>query len=331
VSYVLNKNKYVSPELTEKVNKSVEKLDYYANPVARSLRNKKTHTIGIVLQNIRNIFFPQVLAGLEEYARANDYNLQFVNTYNDIHTERRALASLKNMWVDGIILDSCVSESEKGEYLEFLKGLNMEKEIPIVMLERNLGSPDYSAVLVDNYTGGLLAARHLIETGKNKIIHITDNNNWCMTSNRMLGYLDAMREHGLEANIEIHRCDMTAFDGYNLMKGLLFHGASFDGVFAVNDQVAIGAMKAAKELGRSIPEDIAFVGFDNIFVSSMIDTPLTTVHVPKYELGKTAETLLLRTIDQKLEAPEVVTLPVKLIVRQSTDLRGDNSWELFGW
>ena len=112
VSYVINKNKYVSPEYTKKVMDSIKKLNYNVSPVARSLRNRKTNTIGVVLQNITNIFFPELLAGLEEFARSKNYSLLFSNSYDDIEIEKNDITTLQNMWVDGIILDSCVLEKK---------------------------------------------------------------------------------------------------------------------------------------------------------------------------------------------------------------------------
>lgn len=331
VSYVVNQNKYVSPELKEKVLNSIKKLNYNANPVARSLRNKKTHTIGVILQNIRNIFFPQLLTGLEEYTRAKNYNLMFFNTYNDLDLEKKAISSLLNMWVDGIILDSCVPESGKSGYIKFIKDSKSKKAIPIVLLERNLGDGSCNAVLVNNFYGGYIATKHLIETGKNKILHIAGINNWSMTLDRTNGYENAMIENGLKDNILIKYANLYPQDGYNVMKEVLMQDSTINGVFAANDQLAIGAMKAIKESGRCIPEDIGVVGFDNIFVSSLTETTLTTINVPKYEMGRQAAKLLIDQINGEKTDFEIIELPVNIIVRQSTDLRGEKNWELHGW
>ena len=258
-----------------------------------------------------------------------NYNLSFFNTYDDLTIEQSAIATLKNMWVDGSTLDSCVSEKDKKEYVKLLRTSKSGKEIPIVLLERNLGSDHHSAVLVDNFAGGYMAAKHLIEKGKNKIIHIAALNEWEMTKDRTSGYETAMKENNLE--IFIKYSNLRPQSGYDIMKEIIMQNSNINGVFAANDQIAIGAMKAIKEVGRSIPEDIAIVGFDNIFTSSLIETSLTTINVPKYEMGKLAAKLLIDLINGDKKEPEVIKLPVNLIVRQSTDLRGEKNWELYGW
>ena len=330
VSYVLNKNKYVSPELTEKVMDSVKRLNYSVNPVARSLRNKKTKAIGVVLQNISNVFFPQILSGLEEYVKENEYTLQFVNTYNDIAHEKQAITSLKNMWMDGIILDSCVDDKDKKGYLSFLNE-SAGKNTPIVLLERSLDDKVYSAVIADNYAGGMLATNHLIEQGKDRIVHITLNRDWNMILDRTRAYRDAMKQSGLERHIAVRYGNLQAQDGYEIMKEFFKQDSRINGAFAINDQLAIGAMKAVYESGRKIPDDFALVGYDNIFASSILETPLTTINVPKYEMGKLAGKILIDIINGKRTEPEVITLPLNLIVRLSTDLRGEKNWELYGW
>lgn len=331
VSYVINNNKYVSPELTKKVMDSIEILDYNTNPVARSLRNKKTGIIGVVLQNIRNAFFPQLLGGLEEYAKEHNYSLSFFNTYNDIKTEKKDIETLRNMWVDAIILDSCIEEDKKTEYIKYLNSNKTGKKIPIVLLERNLGAKNINAVVVDNLMGGYEATKHLIDRGSNKIVHIAGLKSWSMTYDRMQGYLKALEENNLSGTAVVKYGNLRPQDGYEVMKELLIHDSTINGVFAANDQMALGAIKAIKEFGMSIPDDISVVGFDNIFVSTMVEPSLTTVNVPKYLMGSTAAKLAIQAIENPEKEPETITLSTNLIVRQSTDLRGEKNWELYGW
>lgn len=331
VSYVINKTKYVSPELTLRVEKSIEKLDYNTNPVARSLRNKKTMSIGIVLQNIRNIFFPQLLAGLEESLREKGYNLLFVNTYNDIDEEWKTIQSLRGMWVDGIILDSCCNEKNKTEYAKHLNHRTASKHIPILLLERNLGIKELDAVSIDNFNGAYIATKHLIDSEHRQIMHIAGNKDWSMSIDRLEGYLKALSDYGLESRKFYNYGSFLPQDGYSIMKEILDQHHNIDGLFAANDQMAIGAMKAILEYGLKIPEDIAVVGFDNIFVSSLINPTLSTINVPKYMIGKTAAEMLIESIEKPDKQPENRIMQTNLIVRQSSDVRGERSWDLFGW
>ena len=331
VSYVISKNKYVSPELTRKVQDSIEKLNYFANPVARSLRNKKTISIGIVLQNIRNIFFPQLLAGLEEFLREKGYNLLFFNTYCDIAVEKKTIQSLRGMWVDGIILDSCCNETDKVSYAKFLNQKISGKQIPILLLERNLGSSSLNAVSIDNFSGGYIATKHMISNQRQHIMHIAGNKNWSMSTDRLGGYLKALQENGMEDRQFYRYGGFLPQDGFGIMKEILDQNHKIDGLFAANDQMAIGAMKAILEHGLKIPEDIAVVGFDNIFVSSMISPTLSTINVPKYRIGKTAAEILINTIENPDTPAENRIIQTNLIVRQSSDVRGERNWELYGW
>lgn len=331
VSYVLNKNKYVSPDLTKKVEDSIKKLNYNCNHVARSLRNKKTYIIGVVLQNVKNIFFPQLLEGLEEYARSKKYRLLFLNSYNDPYTERDAITTLRNMWVDGIILDSCVAETDKDSFLKFLLDYKSGKKIPVVLLERSLGSENVNVVKVDNFHGAYQATKHLIEKGRKNIMHIAGTKDWSMTEDRIKGYIQALKDGGLEKSILVRYSTYKPQDGYAIMKELLQQNSTIDGVFAANDQMAIGAMKAIMEMGFNIPGDISVVGFDNIFVSTLTEISLTTINVPKYSIGNAAAALLINAIENPDKKPEQITMTSNLIVRQSTDLKGQKNWELFGW
>ncbi|MDO8685592.1 MAG: LacI family DNA-binding transcriptional regulator [Clostridiales bacterium] len=331
VSYVINKNKYVSPELTRKVIDSIEKLSYYTNPVARSLRNRKTGIIGVVLQNIRNIFFPQLLAGLEEYTRAHNYSLSFFNTYNDPDTEKNVISTLKNMWVDGMIIDSCVEEKDEAAYVDFLDKNLTGKKIPVVFLERNPGSSKHSAVRIDNFSAGFEATNHLVKTGRNRLLHIAGAKDWSMVVERLKGFQRALEENALSDKAVIRYGNLRPQDGYEIMKDVLMHNLGINGVFAANDQMALGAMKAIKEFGLNIPADISVVGFDNIFVSTMIEPTLTTINVPKYAMGAAAARIVIEAVEKPGWEPEVLTLQANLIVRQSTDLLGDKNWELYGW
>lgn len=328
VSYVLNKSKYVSPELTKKVLYSVKKLNYNINPMASCLRNKTTSTIGVVLQNIRNPFFPLLLAGLETQARRNDYRLMFFNSYNDLDVEKQAVLTFSNMWVDGIIIDSCVKESEKAEYIEFLRANDPGKNIPVVFLERSLDNQKSSAVITNNFDCGYVATHHLIQMGRKNIIFISGPNDWSMVADRKFGYLKAIEESGLQSKQIITADDFSANSAYKIIKQILSEGGNhIDGIFAMNDQIALGSIKAIKDLGLNIPSDIAVVGFDNIQLSSMITPSLTTIDVPRYLMGKTAVELLVGHINDETKQAQTVILPSQIVIRHSTDQKIEDRWD----
>ncbi|MBC7959503.1 MAG: LacI family DNA-binding transcriptional regulator [Vallitaleaceae bacterium] len=332
VSNVINDTKYVSEELKLKINQVIKELNYEVDPVARSLKSKKTMAIGVIITNINRIFFPQVIKGIQDAATKNGYNITFCNTDDSFQTERKLIQMLESNWLDGIILDS-VADSEEYEYFKHLSNLgNNKKRIPIVSLERRMDSYGIASVVVNNRQGGSLATKHLMDCGCKKIVHITGPLGSCLVQDRLLGYKEALLSEGLtvDANLIVEGF-FSPLSGYETMKQILMSGVIFDGVFAANDQMAIGAIKAIKEQGLRVPEDVKIIGFDNTFVASIIDPSLTTVNVPKYKLGTVSVDMLIHLIEQGINEPECIELPINLVVRQSTDIRGDKNWDLYGW
>ena len=334
VSSLINRTKSVSRELTGRIEQAIEELNYQANPVARSLKSRKTNTIGVILPNISRLFFPQVLKGIEDTAIKNGYYLTFYDANESIEQEKQYVRMLENSWVDGIILDCSADVKEDGEYLEYLTRLgNKKKKIPVVSLERVLKDHVTDAVIIDNRQSGYLAVKHLIELGHKTIAHISGPLKFPMCVDRIKGYKSALQEHGIQFEEELMKNgDFTPLSGYYAMKELLMQGRSITAVFAANDQMAIGAIKAINEAGFKIPDDIAIIGFDNLFASTIITPSLSTINVPKYKMGSTAvEILIDRITNPDKKEKEVVTLPSNLIIRQSTSIRGDNTWDLYGW
>jgi DNA-binding LacI/PurR family transcriptional regulator len=332
VSNVINGTKYVSDELKLKINKVIEELQYEVDPVARSLKSKKTMTIGVVITNINRIFFPQVIKGIQDSAARHGYSLSFFNTNDKFEDEKRFVQMLESNWVDGLILDS-VADIENADYFRYLSTLgNGKKSIPVVSLERKIDSYGIDSVVVNNYHGGSVAAKHLLDCGCKKLVHITGPLTSCIVQDRLNGYKDELKKAGLDiSEARIAEGDYSPLSGYHAMKQQLLGSIDIDGVFASNDQMAIGAIKAIRENGLIIPEDIKVVGFDNTFVASIVEPSLTTVNVPKYKLGDAAVETLIKRMEQNPADPNIVELPINLIVRQSTDLRGDKNWDLYGW
>ncbi|NJD03733.1 MAG: LacI family transcriptional regulator [Ruminiclostridium sp.] len=332
VSNVINGTKYVSNELKTKINKIIKELNYKVDPVARGLKSKKTMTIGVVITNINRIFFPQVIKGIQDAAAKHGYNLTFFNTDDKFEEEKRFVQMLESTWADGIILDSVADINDTG-YFKYLSTLgSSKKSIPVVSLERRIENFGIGSVAVDNFHGGSIAVKHLMNCGCKRIVHITGPLNSCIAQDRRNGYRDELIKHGLDAGDErVVEGDYSPLSGYHAMKQILLAGIDVDGVFAANDQMAIGAIKAIRENGLMIPEGIKVVGFDNTFVASIVEPSLTTINVPKYKMGNAAVEMLVKRIEQDIEVPSLLELPINLIIRQSTDLRGDKNWDLYGW
>ena len=317
VSYVINETKFVSPELKQRVEASMKKLNYNVNSVARNLRRQESKTIGVVLQSVNDVFFSEVLLGLEECVRAFNYSLMFFNTNFDIQEERKAIDTLRNMRVDGILLDSCVEKPDEKEYKSFLHRNSDSRQVPIVSMERSFG-PDTYAVISDNYGGAYAAAKHLIELGRRRILYISGKMDMPTISTRREGHSQAMADFDMGLP-SFDYGDMDFLSGYMLIKKSLEYGKSFDAVACANDRMAVGVITALKELGIRVPDDIAVAGFDNIGVYSLLTPSLTSINVLKYQIGHKAAEMLLKHISGDDSQDKTTLLPTKLIVRNSTD------------
>lgn len=332
VSHVINNTKPVSDELTLKVSKAIKKLNYHVTPVARSLKSGKTMTIGVIITNFNRVFFTQVLKGIQSEVKSQGYHLLLSDTNDSYETEKTFIDMLEAQWVDGIILDSS-APTDSEEYFDRLQKLGYSgKHIPVISIERSLTQYGIDSVSVDNLCGGRLATEHLLACGCQNIVHIKGPQYSQMVQERFLGYQDALKAAGLPLNPAfVLSGDFTPLSGYVETKKLLTTNPNFDGIFAANDQMAIGAMKACLECGRNIPDDIKMVGFDNTFVSSLVSPALTTLDVPKYQMGQNAVRLLMKRISNKQSPVIHETMPLNLIQRTSTSLSGDKNWDLLGW
>jgi LacI family transcriptional regulator len=332
VSNVINNTKYVSYELKVKVFQAIEELSYVVDPIARSLKSKRTMIIGVVVTNIHRIFYTEVLKGIQDVAEKHGYNLLFCNSDDKYENEKRFIRMMENNQVDGVILDS-VADMKQDDYFKSLSRLsNKKKHIPVVSLERRIDKFRIDCVGVDNRQGGELATKHLIDNGCRKILHIAGPLYSDMAHNRLTGYKEELLQNGLPFDERlVITGDFSPLSGHDAMKKTILGGNQVDGVFAANDQMAIGAIKAMKEHGYRVPEDIKVVGFDNAFVASLVEPSLTTISVPKYRMGATTAEMIIKKIEGEETESFYTELPINLIVRCSTNLRGESGWDLYGW
>jgi len=331
VSNALSGTKRVSEKLQRKVSLAIDKLGYEVNTVASSLKSKKTNTIGVIIPNINRIFFPQVMKGIQDGLSHLGYNLMLCDTNDDIEKERFFIQMLKSSWADGIIIGSVANEGDR-DYINMLANLSIRnKPIPTVLLEREFTGSRISSVRVDNYQAGRMATRHLLDSGCKKILHIAGPRYACMANARIKGYTDEIKAKDPEVEPVILEGDFSPLSGYQVIKNYPLAQKKIDGIFAANDQMAIGALNALKENGYEVPSDIRVIGFDNTFVASIVEPALTTISVPKYKMGQMAAELLLKQINNPETSAQNIILPVNLMVRKSTQPGGDKTWELFGW
>jgi LacI family transcriptional regulator len=327
VSNVINGTKYVKPDLEERIRSAIEELGYEVNPVARSLKSKKSYTVGVIITNIDRIFFTRVIKGIQEVMTRAGYRLTFCNTNDSLETEQSFFNMLCSNWVDGIIVDSAADQDHTGWYRQMAEAHANTKKIPIVGLECRMDAYGMDSVGIDNEKAAFDATQALLQKGCTRIAHIAGVAGSPLTRARQKGFLCAA---------EGHMCSMESGDfspnsGYEAMNRLLDGGMIPDGLFAANDQMAVGAIHALSARGIDIPSGIKVVGFDDTFVASLVKPSLSTIHVPKYSMGVcAAEQLLLRMGGDESE-PRHIELPYKLIDRQSTGNETPVEWDMVNW
>ena len=312
VSHVINNTRLVSQETRQRVLAAMDALNYHPNALARSLRQGKTNTLGLVLPDSANPFFAEISRSIEDEAFKKGYSVFLCNTELDTQRELFYVDVLSKKQVDGIVF---VAAGAQADSLEFLVGRNM----PVVMIDRDVPNVEIDAVLTDNQLGGYLATRHLLELGHQHIACISGPSSITPSAERMIGYRKALEEAGLLYDESlILRGDYHAQSGMEITHSILKMKPRPTAIFALNDLMALGALRAATEAGCSVPGDLAVVGYDDLEIARFANPPLTTIAQPKKEIGAQAIKLLVDRISQKGRSPSRLVLPPELIVRRST-------------
>jgi LacI family transcriptional regulator len=319
VSRVVNNQGEVSEATRQRVRAAIEQLGYRPNYLARSLVHHYTNTLAVVASDLEFYGPSRILTGIEYQT----YELGYALFFNLLPHSRQAsiislLDSLAIRQVDGILW----AVPEFGDNHAWITPEILQNLPPIVFL--SMAPVDgLSWVAVDNRTGAAEIARHLIEIGRRQIAIITGPMDWWESRERFAGFKNALEEAGLGLDPRLVVAgDWTTAGGQTGMQQLLAQNVPVDAVFAANDQMALGALGAAHQLNRKIPEDIAVAGFDNIPEAAYYWPPLTTVRQPLYQAGCTAVEILHALIKaqqgQGSHPPQVPLLNTELIIREST-------------
>ncbi|MGI9862653.1 LacI family DNA-binding transcriptional regulator [Moorella naiadis] len=311
VSRALSGRVVVSQETREKVLRAVRELNYQPNALAKGLKEGRSRTIGLIIPNVRNLVFPAAIKGITDVAKKHGYTVILCNTDEDIETEKAYVDNLRKRLVDGLIFSTATAAST---HILELK----EQCFPVVLMIRHL-EDQVDAVIVDNYQGGYEATQFLIQRGYRRIALINGTMDLDLYRQRFAGYKAALAAAGLTYNedLVVHGTKDWE-DGYRAILTILERGQQPDAVFAASDPKALGAIKALKEKGLRVPQDIAVMGYDNLDMSELMDPPLTTMAQPFYEVGQRAAERLIRLINSKRKTrPTVERLPAQLLVRAS--------------
>jgi len=287
-------------------------LNYRPNALARSLRQGKTNTLGLVLPDSANPFFAEISRSIEDKAFNKGYSVFLCNTELDTERELFYVDVLSKKQVDGIIF---VAAGDQTDSLDFL----VREGMPVVMIDRNVPNVQVDAVLPDHRLGGFLATQHLLKLGHTRIACIAGPSSITPSAERITGYRNALEQANIPYDEKlVIRGDYHAQSGMDITSSILMMDPRPTAVFALNDLMALGALRAAAEAGCSVPKDLAVVGYDNLELSQYTNPPLTTIAQPKKEIGVQAVNLLVERIAQKNRPPSRVVLPPELIVRRST-------------
>ena len=305
----------VNPETRKAVLELAEKLQYRPNPVSLNLKRRQTFSIGVVIPEFTNSFFPEVIMGIQSILDPCGYHILISQSNESFETELKNLKALETKMVDGFII-SISQETNDVTYFEHL----IKTQIPIVFFNRINKKLSVSNVIIDDYKWSFLATEHLIEQGCRRITHLAGPANLDIARSRLQGYMDALEKHNLPKDESlVIPCGLMMENGILGAMKLLEFPELPDGIFAINDPVAIGAMQTLKKSGIKMPGDIAIVGFTETKAAVIIEPNLTTVEQPTYEMGKTAAELLLEQIAADSEAPQrTIVLEAKLNIRESS-------------
>lgn len=316
VSRVLRNDPKVKEKTRKKVIKAINDLNYEVNAVARSLRQKKTFTIGVIVGNVLSQFYSIIAKSVEDVAQKNGYNMILCNGDDDPKKELSYLKVLKSNRVDGIIL---TPTGKNEDYINYL----IESDTKMILLDRLIDDVKCDAVLVDNENGAYKAVKHLIEQGYRKIGIITGYLDRTTGRGRLNGYLKALNEAGIKKDDNLIKIgNFKKRCGIELTKELLERAERPDAIFISNIDMTLGALITITEMKIKIPEDIGIVGFDDSEWAMIFDPPITTVRQPVYNLGSTAAEMLIKKINDNKKflnsEPIIITLNTELIIRNST-------------
>lgn len=313
VSYVINKSRHVSPELTARVQKTIDELGYRPHEIARSLRSNRTRTIGLIVPDSSNPFFAEIAKGVEDAGFQAGYSVILCNSNAMLERELAHINVLSSKWVDGIIFFSTTTDVK--QILPVV-----ERGIATAIFYRSARGLDVDTFRIDNPRVGYLATRHLLDLGHRDVACIRPASSQTASGQRVEGYLRALEEAGLQPEPDLMpQGDNRISGGESAARQLLASGHPFSAIFAANDAMAIGAMRALRENGRRMPKDISIVGVDDITLASYSDPPLTTVAQPKQDAGRLAVRYLTERIEGRYSGgPRDMVMDISLVVRGST-------------
>jgi len=303
----------VSEDTARRVTEAAERLGYRPNPVARSLRTRRSHTVGVLIPDLNNPLFPPIVRGLEDKLALAGYVALIGNTDADAGRERTLFEQMRARHVDGFVLATATLHDR-------LLADAAAADVPVVLMNRL--APDYSfpSVSVDNEQGARMAVSHLARLGHTRIAHIAGPQEASTGLSRLRGFRDGMaaQELAVDESLIAYAARYTVEEGARCGRELLARYPGFTAIAAANDMLAVGCYTALDEHSVRCPDEISLIGFNDMPFIDRLRPPLTTVRFPHYQLGTEAAQLLLERINGGESPIKILYLAPELIVRGST-------------
>jgi LacI family transcriptional regulator len=303
----------VNEETARRVLKAAEKLGYRPNPIARGLKTNQSYTIGVLIPDLTNPLFPPILRGIEDRLETAGYTPLIANTDNDPERELLDSQTMRARQVDGIIAATARRDHRLHDAL-------LEAGIELVLVNRRQEELPVSSATADDRMGMRLSVEHLTSLGHRRIAHLAGPLDYSTGLDRYEGFHEAMGAAGLEPDPELVLVAeaFTESEGARLCGQLMSDGREFTAVAAANDLLALGCYDVFADRGVSCPSDISVVGFNDMPFAARFNPPLTTIHIPHYEIGKAAGELMLERLQDIESQPRDIRLEPSLTVRDST-------------
>jgi len=315
ISRVMNTPEIVAEDTRQKVASAVKELSYIPNMMAANMPRRRTNSIGLIIPDITNIFFSNLVRGVQDVCEKHGYSVLVVNSDDSQEKEGRYLKLLYSRRVDGVILT--VAGYREKEFPE--EELSLLKKMNIVLIDREINGMTTPIVKVNNFAGAYSAVKYLLTMGHKKIMYLAGIEGTRTNQEREKGYLSALKEVHINWKKEL----MADFRLETAYQKIIVYWPQLQNskdlptaIFAANDLMAIGALKAFAQLKVRVPEDISIIGFDNIPFSDCTYPPLTTIAQPTYKMGQKAVKTLLKLIDKK-KIKKSVEFETELIERES--------------
>jgi LacI family transcriptional regulator len=304
----------VDDQTVARVLEAVKALGYRPNSLARGLKTNRTYTVGMLLPDLTNPLFPPIVRGIEDSLGAADYTVILANTDNDEDKERTVLHALLNRSVDGLIL-ATAQRAASAAINELLEG-----GLPVVLVNRTMDDSAVSSVCGDDRRGIQLAVEHLAALGHRRIGHVAGPQHVSTGLARQLGFIESMQRCGLDVDpgLVAHAESFREEAGAAAFRTMLERTADVTAVVAGNDLIALGCYDVLNERGLQVGADLSVVGFNDMLFADKLCPPLTTIHIPHYDIGARAATIVLDLVQQRTTNVEQVLLEPHLVEREST-------------